>query len=185
MLSPDEKTFIAAQGMQNAGVLNEPPKKPEGLIQARTAVEAPLVLPGYRDVPFCPDEVIPPSMNSLSGPLRPNHPDHMTPEQIGHGPRLQHTRDQICLPGFAGMVISETEGQMSPTLHPDHIFLESAGQTTCQKFQITETSFLARGLSAEMFQQQLAEKFQGGLPGISITGIRSNMEMTSMIPGSQ
>ena len=37
MLSPDEKTFIAAQGMQNAGVLNEPPKKPEGLIQARVA----------------------------------------------------------------------------------------------------------------------------------------------------
>ncbi|KAJ8786296.1 hypothetical protein J1605_006271 [Eschrichtius robustus] len=82
--------------------------------------------------------------HTCSEDIRPNG-TMVLADPNGHSPRLQHTRDQICLPGFAGMIISETEGQMSPTLHPDHIFLESVGQTTCQTFQIIETSFLATG----------------------------------------
>ena len=48
----------------------------------RTDVGAPFGPQGHRDVPFSPDEMVPPSMNSQSGPIGPDHLDHMTPEQI-------------------------------------------------------------------------------------------------------
>ncbi|XP_031230782.1 B-cell CLL/lymphoma 9 protein isoform X1 [Mastomys coucha] len=99
MLFPDEKEFTAGQTggpQQNTGVLDGPQKKSEGPIQAmmsqsqslgkgpgpRTDVGAPFGPQGHRDVPFSPDEMVPPSMNSQSGPIGPDHLDHMTPEQI-------------------------------------------------------------------------------------------------------
>ncbi|XP_032217224.1 B-cell CLL/lymphoma 9 protein isoform X1 [Mustela erminea] len=99
MLFPDEKEFTGGQSggpQQNPGVLDGPQKKPEGPIQAmmaqsqslgkgpgpRTDVGAPFGPQGHRDVPFSPDEMVPPSMNSQSGPMGPEHLDHMTPEQI-------------------------------------------------------------------------------------------------------
>ncbi|XP_048207855.1 B-cell CLL/lymphoma 9 protein isoform X2 [Perognathus longimembris pacificus] len=99
MLFPDEKEFTGAPSggpPQNPGVLDGPQKKPEGPIQAmmaqsqslgkgpgsRTDVGAPFGPQGHRDVPFSPDEMVPPPLNSQSGPLGPDHLDHMTPEQI-------------------------------------------------------------------------------------------------------
>ncbi|XP_058165572.1 B-cell CLL/lymphoma 9 protein isoform X6 [Dasypus novemcinctus] len=99
MLFPDEKEFTGGQGggpQQSTGVLDGPQKKPEGPIQAmmaqsqslgkgpgpRTDVGAPFGPQGHRDVPFVPDEMVPPSMNSQPGPIGPDHLDHMTPEQI-------------------------------------------------------------------------------------------------------
>ncbi|XP_070123220.1 B-cell CLL/lymphoma 9 protein isoform X5 [Equus caballus] len=99
MLFPDEKEFTGGQSggpQQNTGVLDGPQKKPEGPIQAmmaqsqslgkgpgpRTDVGAPFGPQGHRDMPFSPDEMVPPSMNSQSGPIGPDHLDHMTPEQI-------------------------------------------------------------------------------------------------------
>ncbi|XP_052035632.1 B-cell CLL/lymphoma 9 protein isoform X4 [Apodemus sylvaticus] len=99
MLFPDEKEFTAGQTggpQQNTGVLDGPQKKTEGPIQAmmsqsqslgkgpgpRTDVGAPFGPQGHRDVPFSPDEMVPPSMNAQSGPIGPDHLDHMTPEQI-------------------------------------------------------------------------------------------------------
>jgi hypothetical protein len=43
-----------------------------------TAVGAPSGSQGHRDVPFSPDEMVPPSMNSQSGPLGPDSMDYMT-----------------------------------------------------------------------------------------------------------
>ena len=48
----------------------------------QTHVAALLVLVGYRDVSFSPDDLVSPSMNSQSGPIEPSHPDHRNPEQI-------------------------------------------------------------------------------------------------------
>ncbi|XP_069863645.1 B-cell CLL/lymphoma 9 protein isoform X2 [Dipodomys merriami] len=92
MLFPDEKEFTGAQSggpPQNPGVLDGPQKKPEGPIQAmmaqsqslgkgpgsRTDVGAPFGPQGPRDVPFSPEDMVPPPLNS-------DHLDHMTPEQI-------------------------------------------------------------------------------------------------------
>uniref|UniRef100_A0A670HNM9 BCL9 transcription coactivator n=1 Tax=Podarcis muralis TaxID=64176 RepID=A0A670HNM9_PODMU len=99
MLFPDEKEFTGGQAgppPPNSGVLDGPQKKPEGPIQAlmaqsqslgkgpgpRTEGGAPFGPPGHRDMPFSPDEVGPPSLNSQSGPIGPEHLDHMTPEQV-------------------------------------------------------------------------------------------------------
>ncbi|XP_067402419.1 B-cell CLL/lymphoma 9 protein isoform X2 [Emydura macquarii macquarii] len=99
MLFPDEKEFTGGQSggpQQNSGVLDGPQKKPEGPIQAmmaqsqslgkgpgpRTDGGAPFGPQGHRDMPFSPDEMVPPSMNSQSGPMGPDHLDHMTPEQV-------------------------------------------------------------------------------------------------------
>ncbi|XP_006764233.1 PREDICTED: B-cell CLL/lymphoma 9 protein isoform X2 [Myotis davidii] len=98
MLFPDEKEFTGQSGgpQQNPGVLDGPQKKPEGPTQAmmaqsqslgkgpgpRTDVGAPFGPQGHRDVPFSPDEMLPPSMNAQPGPMGPDHLDHMTPEQI-------------------------------------------------------------------------------------------------------
>ncbi|XP_048669833.1 B-cell CLL/lymphoma 9 protein isoform X6 [Marmota marmota marmota] len=99
MLFPDEKEFSGGQSggpQQNPGVLDGPQKKTEGPIQAmmaqsqslgkgpgpRTDVGAPFGPQGHRDVPFSPDEMVPPSMNSQSGPIGPDHLEHMTPEQM-------------------------------------------------------------------------------------------------------
>ncbi|KFR17543.1 B-cell CLL/lymphoma 9 protein [Opisthocomus hoazin] len=99
MLFPDEKEFAGGQSggpPPNAGVLDGPQKKPEGPIQAmmaqsqslgkgsgsRTDGGAPFGPQGHRDMPFSPDEMGPPPMNSQSGPIGPDHLDHMTPEQV-------------------------------------------------------------------------------------------------------
>ncbi|EMP34791.1 B-cell CLL/lymphoma 9 protein, partial [Chelonia mydas] len=99
MLFPDEKEFTGGQSggpQQNSGVLDGPQKKPEGPIQAmmaqsqslgkgpgpRTDGGAPFGPQGHRDMPFSPDEMVPPSLNSQSGPIGPDHLDHMTPEQV-------------------------------------------------------------------------------------------------------
>jgi hypothetical protein len=37
---------------------------------------------GHRGVPFSPDETVPPSMNSTSGHIGPDHLDHITPELL-------------------------------------------------------------------------------------------------------
>ncbi|NWI91872.1 BCL9 protein, partial [Pitta sordida] len=99
MLFPDEKEFAGGQSggpPPNAGVVDGPQKKPEGPIQAmmaqsqslgkgsgsRTDGGAPFGPQGHRDMPFSPDEMGPPPMNSQSGPIGPDHLDHMTPEQV-------------------------------------------------------------------------------------------------------
>ncbi|XP_034270202.1 LOW QUALITY PROTEIN: B-cell CLL/lymphoma 9 protein [Pantherophis guttatus] len=99
MLFPDEKEFAGGQtgGSQpNSAVLDGPQKKSEGPIQAmmaqsqslgkgpgpRTEGGAAFGSQGHRDMPFSPDEVGPPSINSQSGPIGPDHLDHMTPEQV-------------------------------------------------------------------------------------------------------
>ncbi|XP_030913966.1 B-cell CLL/lymphoma 9 protein isoform X5 [Geospiza fortis] len=99
MLFPDEKEFAGGQSggpPPNAGVLDGPQKKPEGPIQAmmaqsqslgkgsgsRTDGGAPFGPQGHRDMPFSPDEMGPPPMNSQSGAIGPDHLDHMTPEQV-------------------------------------------------------------------------------------------------------
>lgn len=99
MLFPDEKEFTGGQtgGPQpNSGVLDGPQKKSEGPIQAmmaqsqslgkgpgpRTEGGTPFGPQGHREMPFSPDEVGPPSINSQSGPIGPEHLDHMTPEQV-------------------------------------------------------------------------------------------------------
>lgn len=99
MLFPDEKEFAGGQSggpPANSGVMDGPQKKPEGPIQAmmaqsqslgkgsgsRTDGGAPFGPQGHRDMPFSPDEMGPPPMNSQSGPIGPDHLDHMTPEQV-------------------------------------------------------------------------------------------------------
>ncbi|XP_070606335.1 B-cell CLL/lymphoma 9 protein isoform X2 [Erythrolamprus reginae] len=99
MLFPDEKEFTGGQtgGPQpNSAVLDGPQKKSEGPIQAmmaqsqslgkgpgpRTEGGGAFGSQGHRDMPFSPDEVGPPSINSQSGPIGPDHLDHMTPEQV-------------------------------------------------------------------------------------------------------
>ena len=79
------------------------------------------------------------------------------------------------------------ERQMSPTLHPDQVLLKSAGQTVCQGvfcgFDWGDCFQNPLRFSAKTFQQQFAEEFQSGLPGISMTVLRSSMEVITMIPG--
>ncbi|XP_054994647.1 B-cell CLL/lymphoma 9 protein isoform X4 [Sorex araneus] len=99
MLFPDEREFPGGPGggpPQNPGALDGPQKKVEGPIQAmmaqsqslgkgpgpRTDVGAPFGPQGHRDVPFSPDEMVPPPMNAQPGPLGPEHLDHMSPEQM-------------------------------------------------------------------------------------------------------
>lgn len=99
MLFPDEKEFSGSQtgGPQpTSGVLDGPPKKSEGPIQAmmaqsqslgkgpgpRTEGGAPFGPQGHRDMPYSSDDVGPPSMNAQSGTIGPEHLDHMTPEQV-------------------------------------------------------------------------------------------------------
>ncbi|XP_015673199.1 B-cell CLL/lymphoma 9 protein [Protobothrops mucrosquamatus] len=99
MLFPDEKEFAGGQtgGPQpNSAVLDGSQKKSEGPIQAmmaqsqslgkgpgpRTEGGAAFGSQGHRDMPFSPDEVGPPSINSQSGPIGPDHLEHMTPEQV-------------------------------------------------------------------------------------------------------
>ena len=81
------------------------------------------------------------------------------------------------------------ERQLSPTLHPDQVFLKSVGQTVCQRvfsgFDWGGCFQNPLRFSAKMFQQQFSEKFQSGLPGISMTVLRPSMEMIAMIPGFQ
>ncbi|XP_049638150.1 B-cell CLL/lymphoma 9 protein isoform X2 [Suncus etruscus] len=99
MLFPDEREFPGAPSgvpPQNPGTLDGPQKKAEGPIQAmmaqsqslgkgpvpRTDVGAPFGPQGHRDVPFSPDEMVPPPMSAQPGPLGPDHLDHMSPEQM-------------------------------------------------------------------------------------------------------
>ncbi|KAG8450128.1 hypothetical protein GDO86_002668 [Hymenochirus boettgeri] len=100
MLFPDEKEFalkdITGQSggpPPNSGMLDNPQKKLEGPIQAMMAQSQnlgkgpgphpdsgiPFGPQGHRDMPFSPDDMVPPPMNPQSGQ---DHLDHMTPEQV-------------------------------------------------------------------------------------------------------
>ncbi|KAM4796350.1 B-cell CLL/lymphoma 9 protein isoform 2-T3 [Rhinophrynus dorsalis] len=100
MLFPDEKEFalkdITGQSggpPPNSGMLDNPQKKLEGPIQAMMAqsqnlgkgpgphpdVGIPFGPQGHRDMPFSPEDMVPPPMNPQPGQ---DHLDHMTPEQV-------------------------------------------------------------------------------------------------------
>ncbi|KAM4699984.1 B-cell CLL/lymphoma 9 protein isoform 2-T4 [Discoglossus pictus] len=100
MLFPDEKEFalkdITGQSggpQQNSGMLDNPQKKLEGPIQAMMAQSQnlgkgpgphpdggiPFGPQGHRDMPFSPEDMVPPPMNPQPGQ---DHLDHMTPEQV-------------------------------------------------------------------------------------------------------
>ncbi|XP_018104434.1 B-cell CLL/lymphoma 9 protein isoform X3 [Xenopus laevis] len=100
MLFPDEKEFalkdITGQSggpPPNSGMLDNPQKKLEGPIQAMMAQSQnlgkgpgphpdggmPFGPQGHRDMPFSPDDMVPPPMNPQPGQ---DHLDHMTPEQV-------------------------------------------------------------------------------------------------------
>uniref|UniRef100_A0A803JQ57 BCL9 transcription coactivator n=1 Tax=Xenopus tropicalis TaxID=8364 RepID=A0A803JQ57_XENTR len=100
MLFPDEKEFalkdITGQSggpPPNSGMLDNPQKKLEGPIQAMIAQSQnlskgpgphpdggmPFGPQGHRDMPFSPDDMVPPPMNPQPGQ---DHLDHMTPEQV-------------------------------------------------------------------------------------------------------
>ncbi|XP_029434144.1 B-cell CLL/lymphoma 9 protein isoform X3 [Rhinatrema bivittatum] len=100
MLFPDEKEFALKENtgqsggaQQSSGLLDGPQKKPEGPVQAimaqsqslgkgpgpRTEGGVSFGPPGHRDMPFSPEEMVPPAMNPQPGQ---DHLDHMTPEQV-------------------------------------------------------------------------------------------------------
>ncbi|XP_018429159.1 PREDICTED: B-cell CLL/lymphoma 9 protein isoform X2 [Nanorana parkeri] len=100
MLFPDEKEFalkeLAGQNLgpqPNSGMLDNPQKKLEGPIQAMMAQSQnlgkgpgphpdggmPFGPQGHRDMPFSPEDMVPPPMNPQPGQ---DHLDHMTPEQV-------------------------------------------------------------------------------------------------------
>ncbi|MEE6509363.1 hypothetical protein FKM82_025766 [Ascaphus truei] len=100
MLFPDEKEFalkdLTGQSggpQQNSGMLDNPQKKLEGPIQAMMAQSQnvgkgpgphpdggiPFGPQGHRDMPFSPEDMVPPPMNPQPGQ---DHLDHMTPEQV-------------------------------------------------------------------------------------------------------
>ncbi|XP_041436874.1 BCL9 transcription coactivator L homeolog isoform X2 [Xenopus laevis] len=99
MLFPDEKEFALKDltgqsgGPPSAGMLDSLQKKLEGPIQAMMAQSQnlgkgpgphpdggmPFGPQGHRDMPFSPDDMVPPPMNPQPGQ---DHLDHMTPEQV-------------------------------------------------------------------------------------------------------
>ncbi|XP_064413510.1 B-cell CLL/lymphoma 9 protein isoform X1 [Latimeria chalumnae] len=102
MLFPDEKDFALKDAVgqsggpqHNAAMLDGPPKKAEGPLQAMIAQSQslgkpppglgprpeapPFGPPGHREIPFSPDDLGPPTLNSQPGQ---DHMDHMTPEQV-------------------------------------------------------------------------------------------------------
>nr|XP_033797249.1 B-cell CLL/lymphoma 9 protein [Geotrypetes seraphini]XP_033797250.1 B-cell CLL/lymphoma 9 protein [Geotrypetes seraphini]XP_033797251.1 B-cell CLL/lymphoma 9 protein [Geotrypetes seraphini]XP_033797252.1 B-cell CLL/lymphoma 9 protein [Geotrypetes seraphini]XP_033797253.1 B-cell CLL/lymphoma 9 protein [Geotrypetes seraphini] len=103
MLFPDEKEFALKENtsqnegsQQNSVLLDGPQKKSEGPVQAMMAQSQSVSKgpgpqteggvsfgpPGQREMPFSPEDMVPPPMNPQPGPNGQDHLDHMTPEQV-------------------------------------------------------------------------------------------------------